>query len=109
MLPYALDQMTARTSVAYTGEMTLAFPVTLFLVNMILINVLLGIFNLVPLPPLDGSHVIRHFMPEDMRRVYDMAGMFGLIVFMIWGGRYLWMAMSPILGMLFGMLLRIHG
>jgi Zn-dependent protease len=35
---------------------------------------LLGIFNLIPLPPLDGSHVIRHFLPDGVRRVFDIAG-----------------------------------
>ncbi|MDP9268002.1 MAG: site-2 protease family protein [Acidobacteriota bacterium] len=109
VFPLALQQMVARESLAYAGEMTIAFPITLFLANMILINVLLGVFNLVPLPPLDGSHVIRHLMPEDMRRIYDMAGMVGLILFMIWGSKYLWMVMAPILGILFGILRSIHG
>jgi Zn-dependent protease len=109
VLPLALHQMLSSDSVPFPTDMTLAYPVTLFLANMILINVLLGIFNLVPLPPLDGSHVIRHFMPEEMRRIYDMGGMIGLILFMIWGGKYLWMVMLPILGILFGLLRNIHG
>jgi len=99
----------AATQPEYKGEISGVFAITLFLFNLIVINVLLGIFNLVPLPPLDGSHVIRHFMSDDIRRVYDTVGTIGLFVLVFFGGKYLGMVIWPVLGILFGMLLRIHG
>lgn len=36
----------------------------LFIKSMVQYNVLLGVFNLIPLPPLDGSKIIMTFLPE---------------------------------------------
>jgi Zn-dependent protease len=103
----AVNQAFSRQAVAASSEITPLFPLMLLLVEVIVINVLLGVFNLIPLPPLDGSHVVRHLMPEQMRRAYDMVGMIGLIAFVIWGGRILAMLIMPILGILFSILNRI--
>lgn len=82
-------------------------PITMLLYQAMQINILLGVFNLIPVPPLDGSHVLRHFLPEAARQVYDRIGMFGLILLMFWGGRFLGLLMFPVVGFFNSLLLKI--
>ena len=65
------------------------FPIALFLYLVIFINLLLFVFNLIPLPPLDGSHILRHFLPYRAAQVYDRMGMFALIILFLLGGRFI--------------------
>jgi Zn-dependent protease len=46
----------------------------------IILNLILAIFNLLPLPPLDGSHVLYHFLPRGWRDRYRAAGRYGLVI-----------------------------
>src|SRR4029077_9896386 len=73
-------------------------PLCLLLYEVMIITVVLGVFNLIPVPPLDGSHVVRHLLPAGALRVYDMVGMFGLFILVFWGGRFLNMLISPAIG-----------
>ena len=43
------------------------------------VNVVLGLFNLVPIPPLDGSRVLGAFMPPDMYRSWIQLDRYGII------------------------------
>ncbi len=61
----------------------------------ICINLLLAAFNLIPLPPLDGSHIIRHMLPYNALRVYDSLGMISLILILFFGGPVISMMVSP--------------
>ena len=42
--------------------------------NFIFINVLLMGFNLIPIPPLDGSRILRFFLPSDLRDAFASYG-----------------------------------
>lgn len=48
----------------------------------IFINLILAFFNLIPIPPLDGSHVLMHMLPRRMAVPYRRAGQYGMLVLM---------------------------
>jgi Zn-dependent protease len=70
------------------------------------INILLAIFNLIPIPPLDGSHVLRHFLSDSARAFYDRIGWIGLILFFLVGGRVIATLMAPVTAFFFALLQR---
>ena len=44
----------------------------LVVLNLIIIyNINFAIFNMLPIPPLDGSHILRNVLPYEMARVYE--------------------------------------
>ncbi len=70
-------------------------PVAVLLFELMLINIVLAVFNLIPVPPLDGSHVLRHFLSEPVRMVYDRIGIFGLLALVYLGGGLLSSLIRP--------------
>jgi Zn-dependent protease len=82
-------------------------PLCLLIYELMVINVVLGVFNLIPVPPLDGSHVVRHLLPAGALRIYDTVGMFGLFILVFWGGGLLGKLISPAIGFFNYILLRI--
>jgi len=56
------------------SDTSIVHPIYSLLAVFVQINILLAAFNLIPIPPLDGSHVMRHLLSESAQRVYDMLG-----------------------------------
>jgi Zn-dependent protease len=49
----------------------------------IFLNYVLAIFNLVPLPPLDGSHIFYHLLPPALGARYRAIGRYGFVVLLL--------------------------
>ena len=47
------------------------------------INLMLLMFNLIPIPPLDGSHVMKYLLPPKVALWYQRLGFAGLIVLLL--------------------------
>lgn len=75
------------------------------LILIIQFNVVFGIFNLIPIPPLDGSRILTFFLPskgrELMYRLERYSFVIVLIIFMTGIGRYI---VNPIVNLVLSLL-----
>lgn len=90
-----------RYSIAGGGELTTFASLSMAVV---LINIVLAVFNLMPIPPLDGSKILFSLMPSEfglsVRRVFEQYGFFVLIFFVF----FIWQFMQPVIYGIFGLL-----
>ncbi|MBI2175595.1 MAG: site-2 protease family protein [Parcubacteria group bacterium] len=79
-----------------------ALPVSFLSVSalIVLINLILAVFNLVPVPPLDGSKVLFALLPYRLLRVQEFLERYGLFVLFFFVF-FLWRFLSPVITFLF--------
>jgi Zn-dependent protease len=83
----------------------IAAPASIFqlmLIAAIQINVVLAAFNLIPLPPLDGSHVMKYLLPPAWSLSYQRLGRYGLVLVfvLIWFQAPLRLWLAPAFGLI---------
>ena len=59
------------------GDSLAKLAVTVLL-KVALLNIVLAMFNLIPIPPLDGSHLFKYLLPQELRRGYEKLGRSGI-------------------------------
>jgi Zn-dependent protease len=70
----------------------------------VFVNLLLAVFNLLPIPPLDGSHVLFTFFPslgEKTRAIFSQHGLLILIVILFLFSNYIFSALFLIISIFF--------
>jgi Zn-dependent protease len=63
-------------------------PILLFLKYLLVLNVSLAVFNLLPFPPLDGSKVLSTFLPESFSPIFALLEQYGFLILLLlvyWG------------------------
>ena len=65
---------------ATLGDPNTAEPIALLLSRAIQLNVLLAVFNMIPIPPLDGGNVLGGLLPRGLARQFDLVRPYGFML-----------------------------
>ena len=62
------------------GEPTVSVPLAAILSRLMALNVLLAVFNMIPIPPLDGGNVLAGVLPPDLARLFNKVRPYGFVL-----------------------------
>ena len=62
------------------GESNVSVPIATLLTRLVNLNVLLAVFNMLPIPPLDGGNVLAGLLPPDLAAVFNKVRPYGFVL-----------------------------
>jgi Zn-dependent protease len=83
LIAFTIVKVLLMTRMDQQLSVSMAEPVGLFLSYLLVMNISLAVFNLLPFPPLDGSKVLDTFLPASMRPVMELLEQYGYIILMV--------------------------
>ncbi len=91
------SQLAQRNLAVPMDHLPSIFPLYLFLYFCILVNVLLFVFNLIPLPFLDGGKILIHYLPYNAAKTYESLSMWMMIGFFFIGFYVIMIFFAPLM------------
>ncbi|MBO7611773.1 MAG: site-2 protease family protein [Elusimicrobia bacterium] len=81
---------------AFFADVSVMASIYFILQYVIVINIVLMLFNLIPIPPLDGSRVVFFLLPRDLAQKYARIERYGfLIILVLLATNILWKIIAP--------------
>jgi Zn-dependent protease len=62
------------------GETNVSVPIANFLGQLVQLNVLLAVFNMIPIPPLDGGNVLAGLLPPRLASAFNQIRPYGFVL-----------------------------
>jgi len=88
-----------------TSDMSVLIPAYQILQTILIINIVLPVLNLIPIPPLDGSRIVYYLLPTELAVKYDSISPYGFfIIFALLFTGILWKIISPVIYFLIALL-----
>src|SRR5829696_4818235 len=88
LVAFTIFKFLLHSGLVYSISESLQEPVVLFLDSLLMMNISLAVFNLLPFPPLDGSKVLETFLPPSMQPFLEMLEQYGywILILLIYLG-----------------------
>jgi Zn-dependent protease len=105
-ITFVIFKVLLMTNVAERLDISTQEPLGLFLTYMLIMNVSLAVFNLLPFPPLDGSRILDSILPPSARPFLELLEQYGfLLLLVLISVGFTRMIISPVIDFVFYLLL----